>query len=524
EWYQLVRFFQSVDGYTFTSFAYSTDGGTTWSDRIDLNPNLPMTTGNNGVPSTIGHAKIGIPLAGNLAGSDNVRIKFTFAGNFYFWGVDDISITKRDDYDVQVNENWYAKAPYTSIPQSQVEPMVFMADIQNIGGQTANGVELKMEVVKSGSTVYEETLPYGDLIPDSIAENEVFGNFTPQDIGAHVGTYTLSTDNNDANPDNNTLSFAWEVTDSVFAKENAATRQVRPALGNWDPGEPTTWTYGNHFYITNGDGYEVRTVSFIVNGGSDAAGRQIAINLWKWTPPAQQLDAWAAVQTVEDINNTNYDCMPEDREKIGYAFYEIQASDNLNQVKTVVLNDQQTLNEGVNLEDNTHYVLMLEYESPDDANAVNFGASEAIDYSPTVFASQLAHAPRLSSMLGISTALDTEPFSAAGFGRDIVVCVRMNVTEVDPSATIDILQNANITAYPSPAKESVTLDIDLGKNYEDVLLKVVDAGGTVLREKSYTHLENEKLTLQTSEWASGTYFVQIITAEGIKTAQIVIQQ
>jgi Secretion system C-terminal sorting domain len=515
EFYHMYRRFQAVDGYTFSSYAVSTDGGTTWTERMDAGAGLLQTTGNNGVPTNNGKRVVRIPFDAGLAGSNNVKIKFTFAGNFYFWGIDDISIVRRADFDTQISTAWYARAPYRQLPLSQAEPIVFMSDIENIGSETATGVSLDMTVTRSGNTVYNEVLAYGDLIPDSLAENEVFGGYIPDEKGTYTGTYTLNADNMDENPANNSVNFQWSVTDSVFAKENGATRIVRPADGNWDDGEPKTWTYGNHFFINNGDGYIANTASFIVQGDAASAGQTVVVNLWKWNAP---LDAWAADPVLAE-----YYCLPEDRERVGYGFYTIGTNDALTSVKTVGLTDELTLEEGVPLEDNTHYVLMLEYTDTGAGNVVNFGANDGTDFAPAIFASRLAGAPRMASMLGIDTNLDAQPFSDVGFGQNLVVCVRLNVTEMEAISTTNVLTDASLHIYPSPANEDLTVDVKLGKQYKDALINVVDVRGAVMMEQHYDELQKQRLTFDVGNWTNGTYFLQVITAEGVKSQHFAVQ-
>ncbi len=514
--YQLFRFFGAETGYTFSSYAYSTDGGATWSDRIDANPTLPQTTGGNGVPSTNGAATLRVPFEGGLAGSDNVKIKFTFAGNFYFWGIDDITISKRPDNDVKISELWRATAPYASIPLSQIEPMSFLANIENIGSNTATGVELAIDVTTGGNSVYNSSIPYGDLVADSLAENEIFGSFTALEKGLHIGTYTLTIAETDSNLGDNTFSFELMVTDSTFSKENEATGTIQPGDTNWEPAEPKSWTYGNHFYINNGADYLANTASIIVDGDSISDGLSLTVKLWKWNPP---LDDWAA-----DPVNAQYDCLPDDREQVGFGEYTIQATDEIDQVKVIQLTDLNTLASGVQLDDNTHYVLMVEYVDTGAGNVVRLGSNDAIDYDPAIYVSRLNNAPRMSNMLAIDVDLEDQAFNDAGFIGQAVPCVRLNVINKNIlENTVETLDDAKLNIYPSPANEDMMVNIKLSKPYAEATIKVIDVSGNIIMEKQYDHLHSERLLLNVANYPNGSYFFQVSTSEGVKTKNFIVQ-
>ncbi len=67
-------------------FEYSIDGGATWFPPIAVNDDLQA----NEFSSTSDQKEIAIPEA---AGESDVKLKFTFDGDFYFWSIDDVIIS-----------------------------------------------------------------------------------------------------------------------------------------------------------------------------------------------------------------------------------------------------------------------------------------------------------------------------------------------------------------------------------------------------------------------------------------------
>jgi len=507
EFNQLILFFQATGDLPYSSFAVSNDGGATWSENYDANEGLLASTQGNPQDPTNNVRNLPIPLDEGLAGSTNVKIKFTFAGNFYFWALDDIKLVKRAGNDLQISSEWYGIAPSVNIPMSQVEPMGFLADVYNAGGNTATNVKLEMEIVSGGSTVHTEFVDYPDMVPDSLYENVSWGSFTPSDVGSYTGTYTLVSDSIDNTPADNTVDYTFAVTDSVYAKETGSTRSVRPADGNWGDNDPKNWAYGNHYYVTNGVDYEMTTCGFMVTNGADAQGIQLAVYLYKW----------------EDANADN-NCDPDERSKVGFNFHTITPANTANSMINIPMFDFFTNEVGVPLEDNTHYVVMVEYADAGEGNLYFLGASEAYDYGAAILNTIQTGNPRYAGMLGISADINSETFSYVGFGWDIVPVVRMHINEVQTISTNNVLSDENIMEVsPSPASNYININIDLVENQKDAVLRVLDVTGKTMESLNFAELQKDQLSLNVEQWSNGSYFLHLTTESGVKAYRFIVQ-
>lgn len=480
--------------------AYSMDGGITWSDPIVTN----STVGGNESTST--SAVQIIPLLG-ATGTDQFRVKFFKDGRYYFWIVDDVQILSRQRNDMQVNDNFYAIAPSYQTPTSQVEEFGFLVDITNNGGIDQPNVVVNMNVTDpSGASIYSEDNDYG-TVGDSLVENSSFGDFTPPAIeGTYEGTYSISSDSIDSDPSNNEIIFDFIVTDTVYAKENGATRDIFPAGSNWNDGDPHQWAYGNHYYITNGAGYYANTASFSINADNSTAGTELDIRLYEW----------------EDANEDG-NADPDERMLAAFAIYEIGQFDGINSLRTVPLLglDLQT----AELTDNTNYILTIEYRAVDDTQDLPFGAADVNDYGAMVLNSQQQLRPRYGSMLGIAADLDNEPYSSVGFGREIVPVIRLNVTEsplISSQEEITLPSNT-VLINPNPATDVLNTELAFAKNAKNVSIRMMDIQGRVVIARD---LENVSVTNQAfdiSKLAAGSYFLYVTTENGRIAKKVIVK-
>jgi type IX secretion system substrate protein len=463
-----------------------------------------------------------IDITSVAAGSPTVYLQWSWTGNYeYYWLIDDIELYDEDPtalfvfaVDMRVNDNFFAIAPNAQTPASQVEQFGFLADIENVGYQELTGVNLNVTIVDDASSavVYNEDLLYGTIGPDSLAENVLFASagYTPEATAnkTYTGTYTVSSDSVDLNPDNNTQTFDFIITDTTFAKDNGATRFISPAASNWDDGEPHSWAYGNYFHTPNGTGMYARYGSFAIGNADEVPGTILTLYLYEWT------DA-----------NVDGEADPDERTPLGYNFYQVLGTETTDDLITLPLLEFSA-NEiaPIPLADGGNYIIMLEYQTVDITDFVMM-ATDAYDYSAQVFRSEELGNPRYGSMLGVNGDLTTEPYSSLGFGRDLSPVVRLSIGD-EPITIIgveDILSDDNkITVSPNPAESFINLNLDLVEAHDEAIIRIMDVAGKVITERVYSNVQNDTFNYNVSNYAAGTYFVHFISEEGSKTIQFVV--
>ncbi len=496
--------FRNFDAVTY--ICYSNDGGATWADTVQVN----ATAATNGTPSN-DVLRVGLPKA---TGGNNFVIKFVFDGNYYYWAIDDVKIVRREKHNMKSASNWFAIAPNLRTIKSQVEPIPFVNDISNLGASTETNVTLNVSISKyGGGNVFSSNLEYGNMTPDSTAENKISEEyFLPEAKAAkYRATYSVQYDSlaKDYAPADNKNSFTFEVTDSVFAKENGRTRAIRPGDGNWDATEAHSWAMGNFFYCPKGSLLQATNCEWGLTSGKETVagvttnmkGRSVNIWLYEWADANED----GTVQTTE-------------RTAVGFGNYEIKGTENKTKIKTRILNlDDKPLV----LKDETGYILMVDYQTSDQVNML-LEACDTIDYEAAVWTSQQIAAPRYAGILGIGET-STSDYSTRGFGRDLVPMVRLYAKSSAVDVKEPILAETTVSIFPNPVGEQLNIAFDLPKPSDAVTVSIMDATGKRVLLKNCDTISKEKVSINVSDLPAGAYLMRVHTDMGSITKTFVKQ-
>ena len=496
-----------------TTYSTSIDSGMTWSNPVTIETENVFTATETSLVGTEIHRY----LVSEFAGEENCQIKFTFDGDFYFFILDDVQLIEPERNNLAVMENFYAIAPNVWTPSSQVEPFSFLADVGNLGAVEQPNTNLEVFIIddSNSQTVHNEILPYGNVPPDTIVENIPFpGFFTPDgSITTYSGSYEVSSDSTDFDPSNNIQTFDFATTDLVFAKEDGATGSIRPADSNWDDGEAHSWAFGNYYYVVNGDDFHASSVTFsIATPDPSIVGRLLEIALYRWDEDANS------------VADNNMD--PDERTKIGTALYEISGEESFDSLITIPLNIPPNTPGPVDINSGDHLVAMVEYRT-NDQNDLFISTNSTRDYNAMVFRSEEVEGvadpnSRYACMLGINEPLEDEPYSSVGFGRDVIPVVRLNLEMVDNVE--NILDEANIVeVLPNPADQKINLSFELVENQQNIEVRIYDLNGRLLLDQPYENMQNGMLEYDVSQYASGTYFLQFVTDQGVRTKRFIVQ-
>lgn len=511
-----IKFYQTTRQFTSTYIiSYSNDGGNNWFDK-EINDELVTNAG--GVNR---YKKVFLKNA-DLSSTD-FRVKFRYEANYYYWIIDDVQIIETEANNLQVAPNgFYAIAPNAVTPISQVEPFSHLADIKNAGSITQTNTNLNVTIVDdaTGNVVFTDDLIYGGdngIEGDSLAENEpMTGYFTPDDATptSYTGTYTISSDSADFDPSDNTVSYTFMTSDTVFAKETGGTGNFNPAATNWDDLEPHSAAYGNHFYVVNGD-WDASSITFGIGNGEDPAmiGRVLSAYLYRWD-----------IDDMEDGLAMD----PLERTRVGFNFYEITGFETVNDLITLpLLNFPDGTPGPIDLESNSHYAVMIEYVTSDEVDFL-MRESTAKDYNGMVFRSELdgIAAPdkkgRYAPLVGLNGDLESESYGTTGFGRNQVPVVRLNISLlVDTEDQLDVANILEIS--PNPTDDKINVNIDLLETQEKVNIRIFDITGRLLVDKYYSNFQKENLEFDVSKFANGSYFLHFISADGMRAEQFIVQ-
>ncbi|MEM9886456.1 MAG: T9SS type A sorting domain-containing protein [Bacteroidota bacterium] len=419
----------------------------------------------------------------------------------YAWQVDDVAIINEDARaanDLSVSASFYAVAPNSVTPASQIEAFGFLADIANEGSQDQTDITLEVSIANfaTAEEVFSESLSIDLLAVDSTQEDVVFENtFTPADeLAVYEGAYSISATNEDEIPANNSRTFQFAVSDTTYSKwfNNTGLISISPADDN-------VYSYGNCYYIPRGDGFFGRYVSFAVNNAAELIDRTVNILTYKWEG-----------DTNGDFQ-ANFDEYNE--EPVGFNIYTFDGTE------TGFITVPMSIDEvGVPLEDDSYYFTVIQYDANDDQIFQLIGSTE-FNYQSMFIRSDLEGSPRYASMLDVG---NTGDYSYIGFGFDVVPLVDISVSDDQDliSATLPKLSADNIVkVYPTPADEFVTLEMDFVKA-QDIEVRFLDIHGRVITSYTYDKLQKDRLTYGLDQFAAGTYFVYVHAEEGVRTLKM----
>ena len=478
---------------------YSLDGGETYAG-VAINEEIDGNAFNE-------TNKTFVPLPG-AAGASQLRIKFTYSGNYYYWLIDDVKIVEREANNLRVNDNFYAAAPNVRVPKSQVDPINFLADIQNIGASTQENTTLSISVTNdaSGDEVYSDAVNLGSIIADSLTENNLLPNkFTPAaEVAQYTGVYTVSAEADDADASDNTQTIKFEVTDNEFANEDGTN------LGNveiTDKTQTPTWSLGNYFYLPKGNGYKVTGFGIGIGNADESGGLDVGVRMFKWT----DMDA--------DSDDSGFpEAAPNERELIGFADYEIlgnELPEDINIIEAKDIFDADGDEVPILLDDDSHYLVMMIMDSE-----VGVSAKDDLytSYLAMNLASTAAGAPRYWSFFGNSSDIFETVYDA---NNSFTPLVRMYIAPEGSSAVKELSADNLITVTPNPASEFVNVSMDFAKSFDHVNIMMTDITGRVVLMRDLDNVKNHQMRIDVGNLLSGTFILNITTPDGVRTEKFI---
>ena len=232
-----------------TKVEVSNNGGSTWtevgSNTGTESPNVEWKT---------------INISALAAGQSNVKFRFSFAGTYYWWLIDDVGIYSPNDNDIAISspqyrinntpDNIFNDLEYDQYPSNMLVPFNFTAKATNIGGQTQNSVALTAKVINSvGTTIHNQTSTSVNM---TAGQTSTFTTPTAYTPPATLGDYTIEFKVNqtqtDENLADNTLIKDFTVSQHTYARDEGPIEDIYSPQG---PFATALQEIGNIFEGTN---------------------------------------------------------------------------------------------------------------------------------------------------------------------------------------------------------------------------------------------------------------------------------
>ncbi len=509
-------------------FEYSIDGGVEWFG-IDLNK--------NDVRAKNYIRKREFTLFG-AGGQADVRLRFTFEGNGFMWIIDNIQIIEGPSNDLSIQNDFYAIAPTSTMPVSQLDDVRFLIDIFNNSDETQTNTTVNCTCIddNSGAIVFNEDLAYGSLEGGTLADKKEFeGRLKPPAgiVTTYTCTYTVSADAPDDNLSNNTQSFTFEVTDEEqFRKEAGRTRGITPlASAFWDPDEPHCWEIGNVFYAseeTSPDGFSMyfTSIDFQIDNPSDLADEEVV--------------AWVYEITDIDFNGVIDKTNQSEIKRLAVGIYKFTGNESPEDIISV---DLQKWNQPQDMfiKANTHYFASIEFVTKTLGIDMIVAASQEFDYSAAMYVTRSQTDPgitppksgndiRYSNGRGIckEEILRFHPSNESttlNLGDDLVPVIRLNYREevIDIiNSNNDLAENIEIEIFPTLASIEINLNIEMTELSKNLNVQIVDIRGNLVLSRDYDKVQTMKEVYNISQLSDGIYFMHVSSEQGIQTKRFVV--
>ena len=510
----------------------SKNGGITWPDTVVLNAGTYYTN-----DFATNHDRVKVALRG-YEGVAQIRFKFEIVGNYYYWGIDDVVVINEAPFvDLTVNQNFYAVAPSYKTPASQVADMPFLADIQNLGNQTAENSLLTATVrnATSGEVLAVLENEYPEVLGLGIVENQVFPDayVPPAVVGAYNVEYEIQA-TGDSNEANNARDFFFEVTDRTFSKTPSEAQVNAAYFGN---------VYGNLNYWNGQRYFTVGNAYYVANGNASNGAPYIAskVRYGLQNPLSEVNFSFVRVDIYEWVDlNGDGDASPDERERVGTNFQFIDSDvANLRVIETEVFaadpDGEPIEGQPVRLKSDANYLVLLHSSPLDEANPpmrfLGTDPRSRNDFYRDLYYGATALAYRELGLLRGATTFGERGTSADVAEIDnrtfFAIDFKTAFVELDidvASSTTDFSNNIKVSTFPNPASRDLFIDLTLEKVSTVVKVDLVGMDGRMVMSKIFENVQDDRLRLDVSTLVAGTYTVLINTEEGAVSRKVVVQK
>ena len=194
--------------------SYSNDAGATWSENIQLHGDIPVNE------RTFPGEEMLVYLPGS-GGTNQFQFKFIFAGDYYFWIVDDVAVIEQPRHDLVLEDFFYTPFSYAQ-PKGQIDydEFVFSFFVSNPGADAQTNVNLRIQIFDPSDNMIHEDALVLDVLAPGIADSAftLDGTYFPADLnfGEYRLEYTISADSTDQWDRDNALGKPFRVTDNLY--------------------------------------------------------------------------------------------------------------------------------------------------------------------------------------------------------------------------------------------------------------------------------------------------------------------
>jgi len=496
-----IKFSQT--GRPFDAFfvvEWSTDGGQTWDER-EINDEQEVNILFGGIQR--------FPLSG-VTGNDNLLIRFRFVRDYYAWGIDDVQIIRFEGVNAQIENTFYPPLSFAfPITHADADTFSFATDVINIGAEPID-VQLNVDVSKllgggGRNLVYQDSTIESGIGPGDTSNIIIPRLWVPNEIdtGSYVMDYNLSVLNDeDQDLTDNSESFFFVVSENLYAKALGIDRTAFQYRG-----ADEEWGIAAQFPTANGVGnFKAEAIQFGV-----------------FIPEQATLQNFIAEVGLLKMVNTSPGFFPADFDRNNaslfnhpnleivfadtHVFSEVGNEGGTAEFVTIDLTDR-----GIDdLEPGTRYFVAIFFDDnvtsevgianqnlaliADDAVQMSGTYVYLPERAPSWFTgiSGITPAPEVVLQIGLTSPVDEVP-----------------------------LPEQTFKAYPNPASDFITAELSFDEP-TNVSIIIANIEGRILKVQEEQRVTNRSIPLDVKSMPNGSYLIRVMTNEGTKTRQVIVQ-
>jgi hypothetical protein len=395
----------------------------------------------------------------------------------------------------QVRSFFGAIGPYAySTPLSQIIPLdAIQVDLLNLdSANPLESVSAQVDIMApSGATTTLEATA------DVIAPNETFTYEFADYLPAEAGIYQMVFTNSNSE---DTLRRSFEISDYTFQMDNGNIPEW--PVDSWIA--PTDETFLNNFLVYEfGNLYRTGENAGVATHASFSIGNPDVLFTGD-----QSADVFYLTLFDTDPNNTGQE---PDGGTDSYAGFQVVGT-----APYILTGEEQPYDiliaefpEPVNLKPNGYYLLMAQYD----------GVNAALGTPPWYTYAGLEPYP------GISSVVFTSRLFMGGWAGGYRAVVRLYTAGFTPVSTkFTPLSPGQAHLMPNPAKDYISLQLELDNVADQMQVRIVDLTGRVFLRQAFDKVQNDIFTFDTSSFPAGAYFMVINTPQGYQAKKFLLSR
>lgn len=408
------------------------------------------------------------PIAG---GQPTVWVRLRYEGYGYFWQVDDFMLVEGVENDIELsriftgnNDNDYL---YTKKPVTQATEMELGVVATNIGGLAQANVVVDWEVTDGSTALASGTETITASLAGGDSDTLFFSTgYTASTVGEYTINMTVSSDETEAELDNNSDTESIEMTEFVWGHdyEDESYRAWGYAADGGTVMEEAFEMGADYFCQVDGD--FIYAVEFPL--GNQTTATSVTIKIYEDNPVNGPVS-----ETVYDIVNS-----------------QLSSTSNVKFI-TVVLDDPVEMLSG------SVYSATVAIEAGDDGYLLG----NEIDDNDGGQSVYFAFEDTWYNWIGLTTAMRLN--------------VNPNVAGVE-----DDIEQFGFGIYPNPTTDN--LRVRFAEDSEIESINLVDLSGKLVSSWNVSQ-SAERLSLDVSDLDAGVYIVNAHNQSGLSSQKLIIQ-